>query len=350
MHDVKYNRSLHWLAFATAAATFPLIFMGGLVTSHGAGMSVPDWPNSYGYNMFLFPPRLWIGGILYEHTHRLMGPVVGMLAIALTLVAWRSALPRWIKWLCTTVLAAVIVLGVLGGMRVVLVKLGLAIVHACFAQAFFCLAAFTALATSKWWNAPREEFAGTGRGLIAACVVAVVLIYSQTIAGALMRHNGAGLAVPDFPLAYGQVLPATDSASLAEINQQRAWKLNLPAVTSSQLWLHMSHRIGAALVSVAILVLAGIAIVRYRGQRMIFAPAMMLIALLAAQIALGAYTVLKRKPADIASLHVAVGALTLMTVFVMTAAAVRLFATPQAAEDANGRFPVSVLRARLAAA
>src|SRR5687768_15840513 len=137
MIETRYNRGLHTIALLTTVATFPLIFMGGLVTSHGAGMSVPDWPNTYGYNMFLFPPRLWIGGILYEHTHRLMGSIVGMLAIALTIVAWRSASPRWIKWLCTTVLAAVIVQGVLGGLRVVLVKLGLAIVHACFAQAFF---------------------------------------------------------------------------------------------------------------------------------------------------------------------------------------------------------------------
>src|SRR2546428_13790801 len=68
-----YHPLLHRVALLTACATFPLIFMGGLVTSHQAGMSVPDWPNSYGYNMFLFPPRLWIGGILYEHTHRLMG-------------------------------------------------------------------------------------------------------------------------------------------------------------------------------------------------------------------------------------------------------------------------------------
>src|SRR3954468_942568 len=86
----KTSRALHAIALLTAIATFPLIFMGGLVTSHGAGMSVPDWPNSYGYNMFLFPPRLWIGGILYEHTHRLMGTIVGMLSIALVWCAYRT--------------------------------------------------------------------------------------------------------------------------------------------------------------------------------------------------------------------------------------------------------------------
>src|SRR5438045_9377619 len=131
MSDASYNRPLHVLALLTAAATFPLIFMGGLVTSHGAGMSVPDWPNSYGYNMFLFPPRLWIGGILYEHTHRLMGTAVGMLSIVLALWAWRVERRRWVRWLATSVLLAVIFQGVLGGLRVVLVKLDLALVHAC---------------------------------------------------------------------------------------------------------------------------------------------------------------------------------------------------------------------------
>src|SRR5687768_9580835 len=99
MTPTEYNRPLHVLALLTAAATFPLIFMGGLVTSHGAGMSVPDWPNSYGYNMFTFPPSKWVGGIFYEHTHRLMGAVVGMLAIALAAVAWRMEIKSFCLWL-----------------------------------------------------------------------------------------------------------------------------------------------------------------------------------------------------------------------------------------------------------
>src|SRR5438309_10138455 len=108
MPAARYNPVLHYLALLTACATFPLIFRGGLVTSHQAGMSVPDWPNSYGYNMFLFPPRLWVGGILYEHTHRLMATVVGFLSIVLTVVAWRTESRRWVRWLATGVLGAVI--------------------------------------------------------------------------------------------------------------------------------------------------------------------------------------------------------------------------------------------------
>src|SRR5215212_1782265 len=167
MTQSRYHPSVHRLALLTAAATFPLIFMGGLVTSHGAGMSVPDWPNTYGYNMFLFPPRLWIGGILYEHTHRLMGTVVGMLSIALCVVAWKTEPRRWVRRLCYAVLAAVIFQGVLGGMRVVLVKLDLAIVHACFAQAFFCLTALAAVVTSKWWMQAREMSSDAASGASA---------------------------------------------------------------------------------------------------------------------------------------------------------------------------------------
>src|SRR5437764_10366964 len=103
MSPTRYSPSLHRLALLTAAATFPLIFMGGLVTSHQAGMSVPDWPNSYGYNMFMFPPSKWIGGIFYEHTHRLMGTVVGVLSIVLAIAAWKLEWRRWARWLAFSV-------------------------------------------------------------------------------------------------------------------------------------------------------------------------------------------------------------------------------------------------------
>src|SRR2546421_8210007 len=124
----QHNPALHRFALLTAAATFPLIFMGGLVTSHLAGLSVPDWPNSYGYNMFLFPPRLWIGGILYEHTHRLMASVVGLLSIVLAIVAWKIEQRVWVRRLAYVVLGAVIFLGILGGLIGVLSKLELAMV------------------------------------------------------------------------------------------------------------------------------------------------------------------------------------------------------------------------------
>ena len=84
------NPWLHCFALLTALATLALIALGGLVTSHGVGMAVPDWPNTYGYSMFLFPVSQWVGGILYEHSHRLMGALVGLLTLLLAGALWRE--------------------------------------------------------------------------------------------------------------------------------------------------------------------------------------------------------------------------------------------------------------------
>ncbi|MDB5288970.1 MAG: cytochrome c oxidase assembly protein subunit 15 [Phycisphaerales bacterium] len=371
---VATSRGMHILALLTATATFPLIFMGGLVTSHHAGMSVPDWPNSYGYNMFLFPPSRWVGGILYEHTHRLMATVVGMLSIAMVVWAWRAQifgllasiprlvqrttgsanesahgitartnLPDWLttterhRWLAVAVLGAVIFQGVLGGLRVVLVQLDLAIVHACVAQAFFCLAAFTVVVTSRWWqDAPDLSAKPGGRSLIVLGSATVAIVFLQLIAGATMRHFDAGLAIPDLPLAYGKLLPPVSAEGLATINHVRAFELNLDPVTLTQLWLHFAHRIGAVLVTVFAVLLAT-KVLRKHVQPGLIIPATLLVVLLQTQITLGILTVLLRKPADVASSHVAVGALVLVTSFVLTVRAVRLYSRPNrmAGQDAS---------------
>jgi cytochrome c oxidase assembly protein subunit 15 len=333
----QYNRPLHWMALFTAAVTFPLIFMGGLVTSHSAGMSVPDWPNSYGYNMFLFPPRLWVGGILFEHTHRLMASFVGFCAIALTIIAWRTEQRRWVRWLATSVLGMVIFQGVLGGLRVVLVQLDLAIVHACVAQAFFCLAALVCVVTSRWWiEAP--DLSVVPSRLIPLAIACVVMVYAQLIVGAVMRHNQAGLAIPDLPLAYGKLLPPTNSDELAAANRQLVHLIDsspdprdrdLPhSVSMFQVWIQFAHRVGAILVSGAILTLLGEV---YRKRRFypseVKRPAILLLILLATQITLGVLTVILRKPADVASAHVAVGALVLVTCFILSVRGLRLYSS-----------------------
>src|SRR5262245_858899 len=88
MDPAAVNPWLHRFAVLTAFATLILIVIGGLVTSHGVGMAVPDWPNTYGYNMFLFPFSKWVGGILYEHSHRLTASFVGVLTTVLALWLW----------------------------------------------------------------------------------------------------------------------------------------------------------------------------------------------------------------------------------------------------------------------
>ncbi|HEX3358152.1 MAG TPA: COX15/CtaA family protein [Tepidisphaeraceae bacterium] len=325
MTDAKYNPALHRIALLTAIATFPLIFMGGLVTSNHAGLAVPDWPNSYGYNMFLFPPRLWIGGILYEHTHRLMATVVGFCSIILCIAAFKWETRKWARRLAYSVLAAVIFQGVLGGLRVVFVNLDLAIVHGCFAQAFFCLATFVAIATSKWWFSIHRSSFIVHRSLIPLAIACTLTIYLQLIVGATMRHNDAGLAIPDLPFAYGHLLPPTNNNQLSTINYHRAYDLNLPPVTLAQIWLHFAHRIGAILVTIMILTVTILVFRNHRRQRALLIPAITLLILLATQITLGVLTVLLRKPADIASAHVAVGASVLVTAFTLAVRAMRLY-------------------------
>jgi len=329
VNNVRYNPGLHRVALLTAAATFPLIFMGGLVTSHGAGMSVPDWPNSYGYNMFTFPPSRWVGGIFYEHTHRLMGTVVGMLSILLTAWAWKSEARRWVRWLATGVLGAVILQGVLGGLRVVLVELDLAVVHACFAQAFFCLAVLAAVVTSHWWTGGAEAGQVTAsshafRSLARLAAAAVLVVYLQLVVGALMRHYGAGLAIHDLPLAFGRLLPPVSNEGLQAANSTRVWDAGLPRVTLAQVWLHFGHRVGAVAVTLVILALVARALRRHRAVPGLVRPAVLVLALLLVQVTLGVLTVLWRKPADVASAHVAVGALVLVTCFVITVRAARM--------------------------
>ena len=323
-----YSAPLHAIALLTAAATFPLIFMGGLVTTKGAGLSVPDWPNSYGYNMFLFPPSQWVGGIFYEHVHRLMASVVGFCAIGLTVAAWRWESRRWARWLCTGVLGMVIFQGVLGGLRVVLVQLNLAIVHACTAQAFFCLAVLAVIVTGRWWlEAPDRsgaEGGAVGRRLVAIAVVTVGVIYSQLMIGAVMRHYQAGLAIPGVS-AYGHWFPPISGAGLAAVNQQRAWQYHMGPVTLAQLWLNMGHRLGAGLVSVAILTLGMTVLELFGSVKALVRPVCLLGVLLVTQVTLGVLTIYFRKPADVTSAHVAVGALVLATAFVIAVRAMRLY-------------------------
>src|SRR5260370_10509677 len=124
------NRALHRFAVLTAVATFALLGAGGLVTSHGVGMAVPDWPNTFGYNMFFFPISQWVGGVFYEHTHRLVASGVGLLTTILAAWLWLKDSRRWLRWLGIVAFLAVVLPGVLGGLRVVFFKDELGIVHA----------------------------------------------------------------------------------------------------------------------------------------------------------------------------------------------------------------------------
>jgi cytochrome c oxidase assembly protein subunit 15 len=335
-----YNRSLHRVALIVAWSIFPLIFIGGLVTSKDAGLSVPDWPNSYGYNMFLFPPSLWTGNIFYEHTHRLYASFVGLLTIVLAAWAWFGDRRKWVRLLGVSCLSLVIIQGVLGGLRVVLLKLDLAIVHACVAQAFFCLAMLMCVVTSKWWTVAESQPAAdtnrsAGRGLIRLAVITWIVVFAQLMVGATMRHYRAGLAIPDLPLAYGRLIPPTSAADLQAAQLQAVppekWA-DANDSTLGQVWLAFGHRIGAILVTAAVVTLVVIILRKHRRPGLT-SIAWTLLGLLIVQLTLGVLTVLLKKPADIASAHVAVGALVLVTTFVVAVRSMRLYSAPMAAGE-----------------
>lgn len=181
----------HRFAVLTCVFTVVLILAGGLVTSTGSGLAVPDWPTTFGYNMFLFPWSKMVGGVFIEHSHRLLGSLVGLLTILTAAAIWKTDERKWMRRLGLFAVGLVILQGVLGGMRVVLIKLNLAIVHACVAQVFFALMVSLALLTSKGW---REDAGGrSNRGLARLGLITVLLLYVQIIFGAVLRHTGARL-------------------------------------------------------------------------------------------------------------------------------------------------------------
>ena len=194
----SYSPWLHRTARLTAGATFLLIVIGGIVTSTDSGLAVPDWPTTFGYNMFLYPLSEMVGGILYEHSHRLMGSLVGILTIGLLVLILARDPRKWLKWLGLAALIAVIVQGVLGGLRVTQINRNFAIVHACLAQAFFALLCGIAWFTSRdWWQDKTETPIRRGEGaspvLRRLSLITTCLIYMQLIFGAILRHTGSRL-------------------------------------------------------------------------------------------------------------------------------------------------------------
>ena len=193
-NHANYSPWLHRTARLTAGATFLLIVIGGIVTSTDSGLAVPDWPTTFGYNMFLYPLSEMVGGILYEHSHRLMGSLVGILTIALSVLILAKDSRKWLKWLGLAALIAVIVQGVLGGLRVTQINRNFAIVHACLAQAFFALLCGIAWFTSReWWQDRNISPSETARKLRRLSLITTGFIYLQLIFGAILRHTGSRL-------------------------------------------------------------------------------------------------------------------------------------------------------------
>src|SRR5882724_10770622 len=218
-----YFPSRHVFARLTAASTFVLIFVGGLVTSTGSSLSVPDWPLSYGQ---LFPPM--VGGIFYEHGHRMVAGTVAILTAALAIWTWREEPRSSVRRLAVAALCAVLLQALLGGVTVLLrLPTIVSVSHAALAQAFFCLVISVALTTSRGWLAD-DRAANPDDPLRRLAITTTAAVYLQLLLGAVMRHTGAGLAIADFPLAQGRLVPDLGSFPVA---------------------IHFAHRVGALVVT-----------------------------------------------------------------------------------------------------
>ncbi|HUI65982.1 MAG TPA: COX15/CtaA family protein [Bacteroidota bacterium] len=321
-----YQRGLHIWTMVTSASTFCLVIAGGLVTSTGSALAVPDWPLSYGQ---LMPPM--VGGVLYEHGHRMIATVVGILTTILAFWVWRRDSRPWVRVLGVLALCAIVVQGVLGGLTVLyLLPIPISVAHATLAQSFFSLTVILALATSRGWigQAPRAlALAGITRRY---AIVAGAAVFLQLVLGAWMRHSDAGLAIIDFPTTYGNVLPPSGPEGLSSINAQRAEWFQLPPVTLTQLWIHFAHRLGA-IVALAAVLACGIHILRcYPSEKKMREPALVMIMLVVAQFLFGAMTVWTGKAVQVSTTHVATGALLLGTVTVLLMRAFHMYSLPDA--------------------
>jgi heme a synthase len=276
--------------------TVVLIAAGGMVTSTDSGLSVPDWPTTYGWNMFTFPLSRWIGGIRYEHSHRLIASTVGFLTIIMAAWTWWVESRRWVRRLAFAALGAVILQGLLGGLTVLfLLPAPISIGHAALAQIFFCLTLTLAVVTSPAW---RNTTAPVDDPLLRrAAAAATILIFTQILIGATMRHTHAGLAIPDFPYAFGHVIPPVWNARVA---------------------IHFAHRVGALIVTLAILATTSHVFYYHRGRPDLVRPAFLLLLFLSMQITLGAFVVWSGMDPVINTAHVVNGALVLGTALVLT--------------------------------
>jgi cytochrome c oxidase assembly protein subunit 15 len=330
--------------------------------------------------MFTFPIARWVGGVFFEHTHRLLGSGVGLLTMVLVAWIWRNryavpvalvisavatgaaaiALPHvpplagpehdllrklivmhvniwtfaaafvvtllttekdrwrygkpWLQWLGFWAFLLVCVQGTLGGLRVTEVSTVLAMIHACTAQAFLCLTVVMAAALSPLWE-NREKFAtgGPAQGVSAVKRLAWTLVgavYCQLMIGAVMRHLNAGLSIPDFPLAFGRLIPP---------------------MLNERVEIHFAHRVGALVVTLLAIALAACVFAVARRHARLTRPAAGLLVALAAQVALGASVIWLRREPVITSLHVVNGAAVLTTALLLAMRATKLSALLQPA-------------------
>lgn len=197
-----WTRAHAWrfrLAVLLCCATYPVIWVGGLVTTTDAGMAVPDWPSTYGYNLFLYPWTSWIAGpwdLFIEHGHRLLAALCGFFTLALAAVVWFTRASRSLKLLVAAAVVGVIGQGVLGGARVLFDARLLAQIHGTAGPAFFALTAVLAMMTSRRWtlstNTPASNAANPSADVTRIALFTMIAVVAQLMVGARLRHFPLG--------------------------------------------------------------------------------------------------------------------------------------------------------------
>jgi heme a synthase len=232
--ETPYHRGLHRLAVVLACWTFLLLIAGALVTSNDAGLSVPDWPTSFGswYKI----PKL-VGGVQFEHTHRMIAQVAGLLTIVLAVWAWRVEKRRWLRVLAFAAVGTVIAQGVLGGLTVLFfLPPPISSAHAALAQTFFCIAVAVAMFTGRRWieEQPRVEFDERRPSLFTLALLSIFVLYVQLILGAMFRHHGlswwphvANAAVVSIVLAWTSIRALTAYPQTEAIRRPAVLMLSL---------------------------------------------------------------------------------------------------------------------------
>jgi heme a synthase len=281
--EIPYHRGLHRFAIFVVCATFVLIMAGALVTSNDAGLSIPDWPRSFG--SFSVPPLH--GGVQYEWSHRAIAGSIILLTISLSTWTFFGDRRRWMKWLAAAALGTVITQAILGGLTVLLLQPPwVSSAHAAVAQTFFCIAVSIAVFTGRRWveEQPRADFDQRRPALFTLTLLSIFVLYVQLILGAMFRHHGM------------------------------SW------------WPHV---INAAVVAVVLVWTAVRAITSYPEVEAVRRPAIAMLGLMVAQLCLGFLAFITRVmwgrdaaqpelPMVIATVsHVAVGALLLATTVVL---------------------------------
>ena len=286
--------------------TLSLIFVGALIKSHEVGLSVPDWPTSYGKQMFSFPFSEMVGGIFYEHGHRLFATIVGFLTLIQFIVLSFTDHPMWVKKMSFIALVLVITQGFLGGMTVIFfLPPQISILHGVLAQIFFISIIFIAYSLSdSRLNKKKESFP---LFIKRGALVITLLVFVQLVLGALVRHTSSGLAIPDFPKMGGMWIPTFSDNMVNNINVELFDK-NLDMVSKWQVIIHFLHRLGAFIITLALTFFV------YKFRKMVEKNSteskilILFSVLLFIQIILGASTVITEKLPFVASFHVVTGA------------------------------------------